>query len=230
MIGPSTEVVDRYIQGAPSKSSFISVQSESKKSDKTGTLTYESSMEDANLETNMKQHFSQMSIRPLPDTIEAVDVVEGDNAVIQGTGEVVIEHVQILDSDAHPRERFQTNEDLVVSVTFSTQVAIKNPIFGVAIFRSDDVYVHGPNSKFDNVFEGEYHGTYTFFIRWSNLPLLSGRYEVSIAIFDQHHLKPYIWHNRLYSFEISSQFDDHGIVKLQHDWGILTHNPHNSES
>ena len=171
-----------------------------------------------------------MHIRPLPEQIEAVDVVEGDIAVMQGTGEVVIERVEILDSDAHPRNRFQTNEDLVVSVTFSTQVALENPIFGVALFRSDDVYIHGPNSKFDNVFEGEYHGTYTFFIRWPKLPLLSGQYEVSIAIFDQHHLKPYIWHNRLYSFEISSQFEDHGIIQLEHDWGILTHHSLNSES
>ena len=100
----------------------------------------------------------------------------------------------------------------------------------MALFRSDDVYVHGPNSKFDNVFQGEYHGMYTFFIRWPKMPLLSGQYEVSIAIFDQHHLKPYIWHNRLYSFEIASQFEDHGVVKLQHDWGILTHHTVPSES
>ena len=90
----------------------------------------------------MKQHFSRMSIRSLPEQIEVVDVVEGDSAVMQGTGEVVIDSVQILDSDAHPRQRFQTNEDLVVSVTFSTQVAVKKPIFGVALFRSDDVYIH----------------------------------------------------------------------------------------
>ena len=56
-----------------------------------------------------------------------------------------------------------------------------------------------------------------------------GQYEVSI-IFDQHHLKPYIWHNRLYSFEITSQFDDHGIIKPNHDWGILTHHSVNPTS
>lgn len=232
MIGSATEVVDRYIQGTPSKSntSSISVQAELNKSQNMGTLKYESSNDDAHLEANMKQQFSQMNIRPLPEQIEAIDVVEGDSALMQGTGEVVIERVQILDSDAHPRQRFQTNEDLVVSVTFSTQVPLKNPIFGVALFRSDDVYVHGPNSKFDNVFQGEYHGMYTFFIRWPKMPLLSGQYEVSIAIFDQHHLKPYIWHNRLYTFEIASQFEDHGVVKLEHDWGILTHHTVPSKS
>ena len=230
MIGPAIEVVDRYIQGTPANSSSISVQPEAKHTAIAVPIRYESSNDDPNLEANMKEHFGQMKIHPLPSSIQAIDVVEGDTAIMQGTGEVVIERVQILDADAHPRQRFQSQEDLVVSVTFSTQVPLENPIFGVALFRSDDVYVHGPNSKFDNVFQGEYHGTYTFFIRWPKLPLLSGQYEVSVAIFDQHHLKPYIWHNRLYSFEIASQFEDHGIIKLHHDWGILTHETADSES
>ena len=230
LVGPATEVVDRYIQGAPASESSISVQQEVNHAARSVPIQYESSNEDATLEANMKEHFGQIKIRPLPPSIEPVDVVEGQTAVMQGTGEVVIESVQILDADAHPRRRFQSNEDLLVSVTFSTQIPLENPIFGVALFRSDDVYVHGPNSKFDNVFQGIYHGTYTFFIRWPKLPLLSGQYEVSVAIFDQHHLKPFIWHNRLYSFEIASQFEDHGIIKLQHDWGILTHQTNDPES
>ena len=106
-----------------------------------------------------------MSIRSLPEQIEAVDVVEGDSAVMQGTGEVVIDSVQILDSDAHPRQRFQTNEDLVVSVTFSTQVAVKDQYL-VSHYFAQMMYTYTVELKFDNVFEGEYHGTYTFFIRW----------------------------------------------------------------
>ena len=167
MVGPATEVVDRYIQGAVTKDGSISVQPEVKQTAIAVPIEYESSNEDATLEANLKEHFGQIKINPLPPSIEAVDVVEGDTAVMQGTGEVVIECVQILDADAHPRRRFRSNEDLLVSVTFSTQVPLENPIFGVALFRSDDVYVHGPNSKFDNVFQGKYHGTYTFFIRWT---------------------------------------------------------------
>jgi len=223
MIGAATEVVDRYIQGTPANSGSITVQQHTTIPAEPSNLDYESTKEDPQFELNMRQHFSHVQVRGTPNHIEPIDVVEGDQAIMQGTGEVIIEKVQILDGDAHERQRFQSGEDLIVSVTFSTQIPLENPIFGVALFRSDDVYVHGPNSKFDNVFEGSYHGTYTFFIRWPQLPLLSGLYEVSIAIFDQHHLKPFIWHNRLYTFEITSQFEDHGIVKLEHDWGIITH-------
>ena len=167
--------------------------------------------------------FGERSVEFTPGDCNPVDVVEGDEAIIQGTGEIDILSVDILDGEAHPRQRFQTGEDLVFGVHFRTNVPVINPIFGVALFRTDGVYVHGPNSKFDKVLEGRFHGVYTFYIRWSNIPILTGEYEASVAIFDQHHIKPHIWHNRLYRFEVAAPFDDHGIVFLEHDWGLLTH-------
>mgnify|MGYP000933784738 FL=1 len=44
-----------------------------------------------------------------------------------------------------------------------------------------------------------------------------------MAIFDQHHLKPHAWHNQLYDVELSSGMEDHGIVRLDHAWGMITH-------
>ncbi len=229
LLGPAVETVDRYIQGSPGNAvNSVSVQRSEGETQHPTTMQYESSTSDPELEQNIRQHFNTQTISKSTGGLNPVDVVKDDQAIVQGTGEVTVERVQILDADAQPRLRFQTHEDILVAVTFSTHLPLINPIFGVAIFRSDDVYVHGPNSKFDQVFEGEYHGTFTFFIRWPNIPLLSGQYEVSIAIFDQHHIKPYCWHNRLYSFEIASQFEDHGLIKLKHDWGLLTHSDHNA--
>ena len=131
--------------------------------------------------------------------------------------------MQILDREGRPRARFQTHEDLVVAVTFRTAEPVEQPIFGAAIFRSDGVYIHGPNTRFDKVLEGTYNGVYTFFIQWARLPLLAGRYRVSIAVFDQNHLKPHVWHNQLYDFEVVSEIEDHGTVLLEHAWGLITH-------
>ena len=131
--------------------------------------------------------------------------------------------MQILDSAGRPRERFRTGEDLIVAVTFRTTEPVERPIFGAAIFRSDGTYIHGPNTRFDGVLDGTYHGIYTYFIRWKALPLLSGRYRLSIAVFDKLHLKPHIWQNQLYDFEVTADVDDHGLLQLPHDWGLLTH-------
>ena len=151
------------------------------------------------------------------------DVVDGEVPVVQGTGEIRVMDVKVLDGKGQSRDRFQTGEDLVVAVTFRTSEPVERPIFGVAIFRSDGVYLHGPNTRYDQVLDGVYHGIYTFFIQWRSLPLLTGRYRLSVAVFDKGHLKPHVWHNQLYDFEVSSDLEDHGIVLMDHAWGLVTH-------
>ncbi|MCK6507581.1 ABC transporter ATP-binding protein [Myxococcota bacterium] len=158
-----------------------------------------------------------------PVPVEPPDVTDGDVPVVQGTGEVRILSVRVLDGAGRPRERFRTGEDLIVAVTFRTTEPVPRPIFGVAIFRSDGLYVHGPNTRYDGVLDGDYHGIYTFFIAWRALPLLGGRYRLSVAVFDQHHLKPHAWHNQLYDLEIASTVEDHGVALLDHAWGLITH-------
>ena len=154
---------------------------------------------------------------------EAYDVTDGDTPIVQGSGEVRVLAVRILDGRGRPRERFKTGEDLVVAVTFRTTEVVERPIFGVAIFRADGVYIHGPNTRYDQVLEGDYQGIYTFWIAWKALPLLRGRYRLSVAVFDKNHLKPHVWHNQLHDFEVVSDLDDHGTILLDHGWGLITH-------
>ncbi len=157
-----------------------------------------------------------------PDT-DPYDVNDGDRPIIQGSGEVRVLDVRILDGSGRPRQRFRTGEDLIVAVTFRTTQPVPRPIFGVALFRADGVYIHGPNTRYDGVLDRDYHGIYTFFIVWRALPLLSARYRLSIAVFDKNHLKPHVWHNQLYDMEVVAPMEDHGVVQLDHAWGLITH-------
>ena len=225
MVGPAREVVDRYIQGDSSSPISGPFMGATHRPPNTLDIAYSSTIDDPHLKStlltqchipNPEQYFQPAKITPM-------DVVDGEQAIIQGTGEVQILKVQILDGAAHPRQQFQSGEDLIVAVSFRTIVPVPRPIFGVALFRENDLYIHGPNTRFDGVLDDTYHGVYTFFIRWKKLPLLSGAFRISIAIFDQHHLKPHIWHNQLYEITISSPIEDHGLVILEHDWGMLTH-------
>ena len=186
---------------------------------------FEATVEDPKLRETVMNAASLADPESLWSDVETepFDVVEGDTPIVQGTGEIRIMTVQILDATGRPRMRFRTGEDLIISVTFRTTEPVERPIFGVAIFRSDGVYIHGPNTRFDGVLDGTYHGIYTYFIRWKSLALLSGRYRLSIAVFDKLHLKPHIWQNQLYDFEISSDVEDHGLIQLEHDWGLITH-------
>ncbi len=148
---------------------------------------------------------------------------DGERAVVIGSGEVRVLNVKLLDENGMERERFSSGEDLVVAVTFRTTEPVQDPIMGVAIHRNDGIYVFGPNNRFDGVLSGLFHGIYTYFIHYPKLPLLAGHYRVSIAVFDKNHLKPHVWHNQLYDFEVAQQIEDHGFVRLDHAWGLVTH-------
>ena len=88
-------------------------------------------MLNANFVKYPEEHFGEEQTTPF-------DTVDGDRPIIQGSGEVRIFEVQILDQEGHTRESFETGEDIVVSVSFRTTEPIQNPIFGVAMFRDDN--------------------------------------------------------------------------------------------
>jgi hypothetical protein len=157
------------------------------------------------------------------ESIQPMMEYHGDLPLVTGSGESRILEVLILGPDGQPREEFVTGEPLTVAVTLKALEPVDNPIFGVAIHRNDDVYVYGPNTRFDHCLRGTYHGLYTFFLHYPSLPLLAGTYLLSVALWDKNHLKPYVWHNRLYTLSFKADREDHGLVVIPHTWGVVTH-------
>ena len=155
----------------------------------------------------------------------AVEVGNPGNPTVTGSGEAEILAVQLLDAAGAVAESVKTFDPLVVAVTFRTIEPIEDPIMGVAIFRNDQVYVYGPNARFDRVEEmrGTYDGVYSYFIYYPQLTLLQGSYRLSVALYDKSHLRPHIWHNQLYELKVVSEVEDHGLVHIDHHWGLVVH-------
>jgi len=149
----------------------------------------------------------------------------GERPVITGSGEVRILRVQTLDGNGLEKEEFATGESLTVATTFKTLEPVPDPILGVALFRNDELYVFGPNTKFDGIakMEGVYDGVYTFFIHYPRLPLLGGTYRISVALYDKSHIRPHVWHNQLYEIRVVCPREDHGVVEVPHHWGLVRH-------
>jgi hypothetical protein len=128
----------------------------------------------------------------------------------------------ILDGEGNGRARFRTFDDIIVAVTVRTTEPVDDPVFGIALFRDDGTYVFGPNTRYDGVLEGRWHGVYTWFLRYPAIPLLQGTYRLSVAFFDRGHIRPLVWHNQLYELRITQDLEDHGLVHLPHRWGVLS--------
>ncbi len=137
-----------------------------------------------------------------------------------GSGEVEIIDVRFRDVMGNERHVFRTGEPLVACIRYRAHRRIDNPVFGVAIYRSDGVHVNGPNTKqagypIDYV-EGE--GEIHYFIE--ALPLLEGTYQFSATCYDHTCTHPYDHHHRMYTFrvqrgEINEEF---GVFYIPSRW------------
>jgi len=136
------------------------------------------------------------------------------------SNEARISNVRILDNSGNEKNLFETEEDIVVDVECIFNKRIENPVFGVAIFKEDGRYIYGPNTFFDRFRTGTCEGNVRFRIVYEKPPLLSGRYIVSVAIFDPEHIYPYDFHEKRYKFEIKSNLLDHGDIKINHRWFV----------
>jgi len=137
-----------------------------------------------------------------------------------GSGEAVITRVEFRDGTERPRRIFRTGDTFVARIHYRTHQSVHSPAFGVAIYREDGSHVNGPNtvqSGYEiDVIDGE--GTVDYVI--DSLPLLSGNYEFTAAIYDYHSVHPYDHQHRAYSFEVQvgTVVEKEGLVHIPCRW------------
>jgi len=138
----------------------------------------------------------------------------------RGTGEVRIREVRLTDAEGRQRSEFRTGEMLRIEVLFEAVTPVESPVMGVALFRDDGVYCHGPNTSADAALGGRYEGVYRLTAEFPELPLLGGSYQASVAFYDKDHVYAYAWDHRLYPFRVASDRPDHGLVALRHRFRV----------
>jgi ABC-type polysaccharide/polyol phosphate transport system ATPase subunit len=233
-VGPARQVVEQYMDldremaamGAVLPGPRLSQEPKTEPFTARPHVRFRSTEKDDRLKKTLLEACAVPNAQAIWDQETQADSFEeydGENAVVIGSGEVRVLRVQLLDGQGRERQRYKSGESMVVAVTFRTTEPVERPIMGVAIHRNDGVYVYGPNNRFDEVLDGTYDGIYTYYIHYPQLPLLAGSYRISVAVFDKHHLKPHVWHNQLYDFEVAQDVEDHGLVRMEHAWGLMTH-------
>jgi hypothetical protein len=120
-----------------------------------------------------------------------------------GTKEAEIKSVKFFNRFGLPANKVKSGSFFRVRVEFEAKDTIRDPHFGVAIFREDGVYCYGPNTDFDgieirqiNPGKGYFEATFT------NLILAPGSYRLSVAIWDKHEALAFDYHNGVYKFEV----------------------------
>lgn len=139
-----------------------------------------------------------------------------------GTGQALITDVRFCEASGAERTGpvYETGEPMVVRVSYDAKERIERPQFGLAIHRADGMHITGPN----NVVHGRelpaIEGAGWFEYRIDRLPLLQGKYELTIAIYDHEALHPFDHHHRMYVFNVlnGTVREQEGGIQIPASW------------
>lgn len=134
---------------------------------------------------------------------------------------ITITDVTFTDELGKSRRNFKTGETIVAQVSFEAKEKVQNPVFGLAIHRSDGVHVSGPNTKTSSFTINEVKGKGTVECVFHNNSLLGGTYQLSASIFDYPCVYPYDYKERKFMFTIEKNRDNqYGLVEVPVSWRI----------
>jgi ABC-type polysaccharide/polyol phosphate transport system ATPase subunit len=125
-----------------------------------------------------------------------------------GSKEAVIEDVTCFNGWGNISEKIKTGCSLKIKARFNVKNGIEKPHFGIAIFRKDGVYCHGPNTNFDRLRIPELKkGRGSFILYYPKILLAPGEYKMSAAIWDESENIPFDHHYGCYRLTITG-FDN----------------------
>jgi ABC-type polysaccharide/polyol phosphate transport system ATPase subunit len=153
-----------------------------------------------------------------------------------GTGEVETLEVEMLDASGAPTLAFTTLEPFAVRIRFRVHQRVRNPVFGLGIYRSDGTYINGSNHHWrerpivvDAVEPGE-EGEVV--MRFDALPLLQGQYYLTTFLYDHSKAAPTAIDHRehVVTFEvIDARRLQHGMLFLPARWTLSRRIPGRAE-
>ncbi len=144
----------------------------------------------------------------------------GEWGVIYGTKEAEITAVKMLDAYGREVTRLEMGDKFIVKAEFVVREKVREPHFGVAIFRDDGVYCYGPNTHFDGyrIEELNHRGKGWFNIEYERMLLMPGKYRLSVGIWDKKEILPYSLHIAYYSFRIIGSNKNKQLLFLSYKW------------
>ncbi len=195
MVGPSSEVIDEYLADVNRR-------------------------ERERIERLRRKEANEDDERTDEEEEKEETTDEPESLQRHGSREVEIIHVELLDDAGNPRSVFQTRETVVIRMHYQAHEPIDWPVFGIALHHGNGLWLTGPNTAFAGVdlprLEGAGYIDYVI----DELPLLTGQYLLSVAVYDETMLHAYDHHDRMYQLVVQSRGmrERYGMLSIPAQW------------
>jgi ABC-type polysaccharide/polyol phosphate transport system ATPase subunit len=157
---------------------------------------------------------------PLGEQDEATEVAEPsfDYDAIGShwsTGDVQVTGVTFLDGQGKEAEVFSTGEPFTIRIHYDAPRRLDNPVFGLALYTQNGVQLNGPNTRFSGAEIPYISGKGYVDYHIDSLPLLTGRYDVTVAVTGSELTDLLDHQHRAYSFYVQP------TPGLPERWGLV---------
>lgn len=169
-------------------------------------------------ETEMLSTLEEITVSSQTENTEKEEVAEEDSKR-WGNGDARITAVRLFDKNGEEQSAFATGETLRIQIDYVVKNPLKNPVCGIGVFRNDGLQCYGTNTHIERLenLRLEDAGTITFHV--SQNQLLSGEYSLDVAIHAEDGFA-YDYYRHAKNFQMYSNIQDAGVVRLEHTWGF----------
>lgn len=132
---------------------------------------------------------------------------------------VEIIKIEILDKNGKINRAFKTGETLIIRIKFKAIKDVNKPVFGIAIYKDNDIHISGPNTKTSQFVIEKINGTCYLDYQIDKIPLLAGRYYISVGIFNSTISSAFDFAERISYFQILPiEENQYGLIKFSEQW------------
>lgn len=167
--------------------------------------------------------------------VEVLDVYEdeshedrvetADSSTRWGSGEAVIERMQLLGPDGAPRQRFRTGEAVTVRMDYRFDQPVERPVFGYAVESVDGVYLWAQHSRHGGYVPERLEGRGSIDLALPDLALQPGTFDLTASIVDYQLAHQYDFWKHCLRFDVdhAGARESGGYVALRGAWqGLRT--------
>jgi ABC-type polysaccharide/polyol phosphate transport system ATPase subunit len=153
---------------------------------------------------------------------EGNELIDGANrrAARWGSGEVRIERAELIGGDGRPTSVFRCGDKFSVRIWYHAPHPVESPAFGVSMYDEAGNRLNGPNTVWSRATPASIQGRGVIEYAVDCLPLLSGRYDLTVAIYDNLVSHPYDHWHRMATFTVipGDQERQDGVMYIPCRW------------
>jgi ABC-type polysaccharide/polyol phosphate transport system ATPase subunit len=132
----------------------------------------------------------------------------------RGNKQIKVAGVGFLDDKGEVSTSFHTGQQMRIRVHYKAEVPVEDPVFGFSIEDYRGFTAFGTNTKLKGVSLGTLDGEGIVEFDLQSLPMLEGKYFVSLAIHSQDEQLVYHWLDKHVAFDIASDTSDIGLLYI----------------